>query len=106
MLPTPNESVIFRSLSEGAILFSAAEEAYYGLNGVAAEIWELLQSGHQTLESLCAALSARHPSVPARMLRDDVKDLLASLTELGLLIPAPGHRDARVDDVSAEARFA
>ena len=103
MLPTPNTSVIYRSLSEGAVLFSLRDEVYFGLNAVAAEVWEMLPPTHTTFDSLCAALAARHPDVPADELRGDVIELLDSLQSYGLLVPAPEvarhapHRVATVE---------
>ena len=88
MLPTRNEAVIYRPLSEGAVLFSLTDEVYFGLNAVAAEVWEMLPPAHMSFESLCAELAARHPEVPAGDLRADVLELLTSLQSFGLLIPA------------------
>src|SRR5687767_15353149 len=88
MLPTRNDAVIYRAWSEGAVLFSLTDEVYYGLNAVAAEVWEMLPPSHMSLDSLCAELAARHPEVPAGDLRTDVIELLASLQSFGLLIPA------------------
>jgi hypothetical protein len=89
MLPTRNEAVIYRSLSEGAVLFSLTDEVYFGLNAVAAEVWELLPPAHVSLDSLCAELAARHPEVPPAELRADVVELLNSLQSFGLLVPPP-----------------
>jgi hypothetical protein len=88
MLPTRNEAVIYRALSEGAVLFSLTNEVYFGLNAVAAEVWEMLPPTHTSLDSLCAALAARHPEVSAADLRTDVIELLTSLQSFGLLVPA------------------
>lgn len=88
MLPTRNETVIYRTLSEGAVLFSLTDEVYFGLNAVAAEVWEMLPPAHKSLDSLCAALAARHPEVPADALRADVVELLSSLESFGLLLPS------------------
>lgn len=88
MLPTRNEAVIYRTLSEGAVLFSLTDEVYFGLNAVAAEVWEMLPPAHKSLDSLCAELAARHPEVPPHDLRADVSELLTSLQSFGLLFPA------------------
>ncbi|HJR65155.1 MAG TPA: PqqD family protein [Gemmatimonadaceae bacterium] len=88
MLPTRNEAVIYRTLSEGAVLFSLTDEVYFGLNAVAAEVWEMLPPRHTSLDSLCAALASRHPEVSAEDLRADVIELLTSLESFGLLLPA------------------
>ena len=88
MLPTRNETVIYRTLSEGAVLFSLTDEVYFGLNAVAAEVWEMLPPTHKSLDSLCAELARRHPDIPADQLRADVIELLTSLQSFGLLLPA------------------
>jgi hypothetical protein len=106
-LPTRHEAVIYRSLSEGAVLFSLTDEVYFGLNAVAAEVWEMLPPAHTSLDSLCAELAARHPEVSAAELRADVIELLTSLQSFGLLIPAPHparHASPRVATV--ETRLA
>jgi hypothetical protein len=87
MLPTPNPSVIYRSLPDGAVLFDAGEEVYFGLNVVAAQVWELLPGHYESIETLCAALARSYPDVPPAALRGDVEELLASLLSFGLLLP-------------------
>lgn len=107
MLPMRNEAVIYRQLSEGAVLFSLTDEVYFGLNAVAAQVWEMLPPAHTSFESLCAELSARHPEVPPGDLRADVTELLTALQSFGLLIPAAEparHAPRRVATV--EARLA
>lgn len=107
MLPTRNEAVIYRALSEGAVLFSLTDEVYFGLNAVAAEVWEMLPPAHTSLDSLCAALARRHPEVTPGDLRADVVELLTSLQSFGLLVPASEpvrHAPPRVATV--EARLA
>ncbi|MGQ0715661.1 MAG: PqqD family protein [Gemmatimonadaceae bacterium] len=103
MLPTPNPSVIYRALSEGAVLFSVTEEVYFGLNPVAAEVWELLPPVHSTIDALCDILTARHPDVPADQLVADVTELLDSLHSFGLLIPPEGARHAALHETPVEA---
>ncbi len=107
MLPTRNQAVIYRTLSEGAVLFSLTDEVYFGLNAVAAEVWEMLPPAHMSFDSLCAALAARHPEVSPADLRADVIELLSSLQSFGLLVPAPEparHAPPRVATV--ETRLA
>ena len=107
MLPSRNETVIYRSLSEGAVLFSLTDEVYFGLNAVAAEVWELLPPAHMSLDSLCAELAERHPEVPASELRADVIELLTSLQSFGLLVPAPEPaRHAPLRVATVETRLA
>lgn len=84
-LPTPAAGVIFQRVPGGAVLLSTADEVYYGLNEVGAEVWGLLVPGTASLEALCAALGATYPEVPAADLRADVAELLDSLAAAGLL---------------------
>ena len=107
MLPTTNEAVKDRERSEGAVLFSLTDEVYFGLNAVAAEVWELLPPAHTSLDSLCAELTARHPEISPGELRGDVIELLTSLQSFGLLVPTSEpvrHASPRV--AAVEARLA
>ena len=87
MLPAPNPDVIFRSLADGAVLFSTTEEVYFGLNEVGSRIWELLPPARQTLDELVGELQADYPDVDAATLRADVEELLGELQEFGLVVP-------------------
>lgn len=94
VLPARSGSVIFQELPDGAVLFSMAEEVYYGLNPVGAAVWQLLPPATRTLDELCGELGRRYPDVPAAQLREDVSELLASLAE---------HRLVTVGAASAAA---
>ena len=85
MLPTAVEGVIFKPLSDGAVLFSTTDEVYFGLNPVGALVWELLPPKSRTLDELCAAVHAQYPDAEADIIRADVAELLQELTEHGLL---------------------
>ena len=85
MVPTPNDSVIFRRLETGAVAYDSAAEVYYGLNEVGATIWELLGEPDMTLEILIARLGSTYPDADATRLRDDTDALIASLAAFGLL---------------------
>ena len=85
VLPGPRESVVFRTVSEGAILLHTEEEVYYGLNAVAVRVWELLPD-HRDLGELCARLSADYPDVAPDELRADVRELLDALERAGLVV--------------------
>ena len=100
MLPTVNSSVVFRSLSEGAVLFSARDEVYFGLNSVGARVWELLKS-HSEFDALCAVLAAEYPDAPLETIRQDVRELLQELTEYGLVLP----RETETPTVEPGARY-
>lgn len=86
MLPIPNPDVIYRSLAEGAVLFSTRDEVYFGLNDVGARVWELLPPVATTVDEICTQVAERYPDVSAATIRNDVDDLLAALTEYGLVL--------------------
>lgn len=85
-LPAPHPDVIFRSLADGAVLFSTTEEVYFGLNEVGSRIWELLPPARETLDELCTELHAQYPDVDEATLRADVEELLGELQEFGLVV--------------------
>src|SRR5215204_619129 len=87
MLPIANPVVVYRALSEGAVLFSTTDEVYFGLNNVGAKAWELLPPTTNTLDDLCAALVKEYPEVPEATIRADVNELLEELTAHGLVVP-------------------
>lgn len=84
MLPTANPSVIFQKLDEGAALFTPETEIYFGLNAVGALVWELLPPRTDSLDALCAIVSATYPDVPPSTIRTDVAELLEQLVAEGL----------------------
>lgn len=95
MLPAPNATVIFKELTDGAVLFSPSSEMYFGLNEVGARVWRLLPPASASLEDLCAKLGAQYPEVPAETLQTDVLELLTELVEQGLAaVPAGPANDA------------
>lgn len=106
LLPVPKESVIYRALSEGAVLFSLTDEVYFGLNTVGAVVWELLPPATRTFDSLLASLSARYPGVPVAQLRDDVTELLEELTSFGLVTHLPAAGSLPVADEALASRLA
>jgi len=85
MLPSPSSAVIFKRLDDGAVAYDSAAEVYYGLNDVAARIWELLDGADVTLDALVAALRAEYPEADDARLRADASALIASLAEHGLV---------------------
>jgi hypothetical protein len=89
-LPEPHPSVLFRALDGGAVLFSSADEVYFGLNEVGARVWELLPPAHTTLAEVCAELTRVYPDVERQVLLADVAELLGDLESHGLVVPARG----------------
>ena len=85
-LPVASPAVIYRAVGDGAVLLSATDEVYYGLNRVGARIWELLPPATTSLDELCDALHREYPQVEVSTLRDDVLDLLRDLASNGLVV--------------------
>lgn len=86
MLPSPDPSVIFQPVAEGAVLLHARDEIYFGLNVVGTKIWQMLPPACMELDDICAELSASFPDVDRDQIRADVTDLLANLKELNLVV--------------------
>ena len=80
-----NPAVLFQTVDNGAVLLHTENEIYFGLNQVGAEVWELLTPTCSALDELCAELGRRYPNVAPNTLREDVSELLDSLTAHGLL---------------------
>jgi hypothetical protein len=85
MLPASNPQVICRTVSEGAVLFSVADEVYFGLNAVGVRVWTLLNEV-RSLNQLVAVLSSEYPEVRPAQIHSDVVELLDDLTSKGLVI--------------------
>lgn len=85
MLPTPVDSVIFRRLETGAVVYDSAAEVYYGLNDVGAAIWELLGDTSLTADRLVERLATTYPDADGARLRTDADALVAALVGYGLL---------------------
>jgi hypothetical protein len=88
MLPVANPKVIYKAMPDGAVLFSTADEVYFGLNEVGARVWELLPPATRTLDELCAAMQRHYPDVPLETIRADVVELLEELSAQGLVLAA------------------
>lgn len=88
ILPRPHPAVMFREVSDGAVLLQMEDEIYFGLNSVGARIWQLLPPKCVSLDELCAQLGATYPDVATDQLRADVTELLGQLQEAKLLVEA------------------
>lgn len=85
MLPRPKSSVVYRPMPDGGVLFSPAEETYFGLNLAGACIWENLSPVRSSIEEVCAAVSRRFPDAAPAQIRTDVGKLLEELIESRLV---------------------
>lgn len=84
-LPIPHPSVLFRPVSEGAVLLHGDDEVYFGLDPVGARIWELLPPRSASLDALVDGLAETYPDVDRTTLRTDACELLDELREAGLV---------------------
>src|SRR5215208_1907804 len=78
------------TVDEEVVMLSVRAGAYFGLNGVGSEIWNLLAEPRRVGE-ICETLSSRYETDEHTLLRD-VTWFLESLVERGLVrvIDAPG----------------
>ena len=88
MLPRPHPGVLFKTVSDGAVLLHVEEEIYFGLNDVGARIWQMLPPNCSSIDELCQRMSEAYADVPPEVLRADVLELLAQLEENQLVVAA------------------
>jgi len=88
MLPRPHPDVLFRTVSDGAVLLHVREEVYFGLNDVGTQIWQLLPPASSNLDELCTRLGEHYRDVAPEVLRADVLELLAQLEANQLVVAA------------------
>jgi hypothetical protein len=72
-------------MPDGGVLFSPADETYFGLNQTGACIWENLSPVRSTIEEVCDEVTRRFPGAELSLVRDDVARLLKDLAEGGLV---------------------
>jgi hypothetical protein len=101
MLPVANPNVIYKALTDGAVLLSTTDEVYFGLNEVGAKVWERLPPALNTMDELCAAIAAEYPDADPETIRADVSALLSELTSFGLVV----SRDAPVTVPASNAEL-
>ena len=80
---TKTSDIITSKMDDELLMMSMKNNAYYGLNSVGRDIWELLEST-QTLDSLCEALMKKY-SVSLELCHDNVTALINRLEEKGLV---------------------
>lgn len=88
MLPRPHPDVVFRTVSDGAVLLHVREELYFGLNEVGSQVWQLLPPATASLDELCAKLARSYGDVSPEVLRADVVELLSALEANQLVVAA------------------
>ncbi len=85
LLPVAAPDVVYKSLPDGAVLFSSDSEVYFGLNAVGARVWELLPPASDTVAQLVEALGVHYPDVDPATIQADVSELLENLERQGLV---------------------
>lgn len=86
LLPQQRPSVIYQTLPDGAVLYCAEQELYFGLNRTGACIWEHLSPVCMTFDELCAVVGQRFAKVDSHDIRGDADRLLNRLAEHHLLV--------------------
>ena len=84
-LPTKNPDVIFRRVEEGAVLLSAKDEVYFGLNEVGAFIWETLSPDLGSTDNIKDALVQKYPDVDPDVIAADLTEIMDELVKAGML---------------------
>lgn len=85
-----NPAVLAASLGpDDTALLDAARESYFGLEGPASRIWELLERP-ATLDAICAKLVAEY-EVDSAVCREETAALLGEMTERELLVCHPSE---------------
>ena len=80
------DSVLYQELEEEAVLLNMANQQYYGLNDVGAQMWRSLTEAG----SIAAAeeLLVQMYEIERPTLRSDLEALVRDLLKAGLLTPA------------------
>lgn len=81
--PRPANEVVFRELTEGAVVLHLGSGQYHGVNPVGAAVWSLLD-GRRSVDDIVAELRERIEEPPPQ-LADDVRAFLAQLAQRGLI---------------------
>ena len=89
-LPRVRPDVAWTAVGDGAVLYCTTRELYYGVNEVAAFVWEQLPTEGTSLDALCSAVGDRYPDADPAQVRADVIELLDDLARCGLLASAEG----------------
>jgi PqqD family protein of HPr-rel-A system len=76
--------VVWRPVEGDSVLFHSRTGLYYGLNGVAAEIWRMLAAG-DTEPTIVQALQSRYDVDMARAAAE-VQQLTTALLRSGLIV--------------------
>jgi len=79
--------VVWVQLPDGVVLFVPETEVYYGMNAVAASVWELLPQASDSMDRLCSLIHERFPDAQIEQIQADIAALLDELGQAGLTQP-------------------
>jgi hypothetical protein len=82
------DSVLYQELEDEAVLLNMANQQYYGLNDVGAQMWKSLAEAGNIADAEERLLNMYEIERPA--LRFDLEALVRDLLKAGLLTPADG----------------
>ncbi len=72
------------AMEDETIVLHIGSGTYYGLNDVAATVWNLLQQRPHTLDEICAQIG-REYEVDSERCRSDLRELFEQLATAGLV---------------------
>jgi hypothetical protein len=77
--------VVLQAVGDEAVMLKLHEEVAFALNSTGARVAQLLSAG-EALDAIVGRLS-REYDVPSGVIEPDVRDLVRTLLERGLLVP-------------------
>jgi len=80
----PSENQVSSSLGDESVVLHLGSGMYFGLNSVAASVWNLLQRQRQTVSSIVRAIASEY-EVEERECTQDIIDLIRQMNESGLV---------------------
>lgn len=83
------DSVLYQELEEEAVLLNMANQQYYGLNDVGAQMWKSLTEAGSIADAEDRLLKMYE--IEQSTLRSDLEALVRDLLKAGLLTPADGY---------------
>jgi hypothetical protein len=78
------EAVLYQELEGEVVLLNMANQEYYGLNDVGAQMWKSLLESAGSVDSAEALLSKTYDIEPS-VIRADLERLVRELLQVGLL---------------------
>lgn len=85
-LPQANPAVVYRPLPDGGVLFSPADEIYFGLNTTGACVWENLAPVKRSIDEICSEIGSRFPDAKPEQVKTDVEQVITAFVENGLAV--------------------